>query len=1102
MNKLLLILTFLAMFMLGWSQPAPAPGPSKTTIQNQIIPQSPYVIPGYTGAVVTPATVHKNKMVQGQFLWTAPAEFTYSGTKTGTFVGGEVITQTNTGAKGIFNYDTGAGVSAGILIVQQTGTVQFDGTDQLTGGTSGATLTTPTMFEQATPYVWGPYKSNTGILAYNGQTTRRGAATNYPSYAFSNRLFATGSGIYGAQSSTKAVVTGTTTTGTPQPGEPCTQATSLATGRVLSVSGNVAIIEKSANSPADFDNSHTITFTTSTATLSGVNAVTNTSGVWWLEWSPDGLNVPFRPVLATNSSSIYLQHQICDCGIITKPITVASGTYSNTRVLWFGDYGDGGMKMYFNLPDKEPFVWHTMFTCKGTNGQFSFGAGGDQAIRHFHGAEFFAGYGANDGRLYIMCGDNDYQAGILYCDDVADMCNNPSNWGVNWGLTNVNGPARSSWFSSASIFQQTLTYSSESGPFRIGEKVTQGTNVGYVISDNNTDTMVINLNPGSSAFTSGSVVTGTTSTKTTTPTVAGSTSNIGGGLNYAIGNNPYPLTSTASLTGTQGMGGQDSRTVEIIGDGINTITATWTSSPTSNFIIGDIMRQATSGAWGRLVAMGVNTLYIRPDQSSVAFDNTHNITGSDAFLTTTSVTAVKPHWHAYFVPDQAARYTNVGTFPPNDGYAAPNGCNILRQIDINANTVTTQSGRVSGEGWHGCLMPNGTILIQSESDFNGGSWAGNSDAYVHLYAVTPDGSNLQEVQKWLRADYANPSGAVIFSSCFYAFGAVWMWDLNSNIIGGDAVLAFKDKPNVQYDQFSYNLITQPIFYGPNLIEDARLGRSETSNIWRASGSVGSAGVVPSSTITGLIPNYQTGMSSSGPNYIYKLNPSGSTGTCLTTYTLSVLDMYYLRGSFVTFSVWVYVPKASTNAPALQLQTGNGDVTQVLITPMDQWQRVSATIYLGGTEQSLLIQLFARTSTIATDTSFSAWTNMELIPGTQPSPSGTLAKEANFYTQETQRLTTSIAFTTSNVTATYLSSKYKSITFTGSGISVGLSWILPALSANQGSNLGWQWIITNSADQAITVKITGQSGVSIAAGKTAILKLNAAGTDIMRVTPDT
>ena len=1097
MKRLVFLIALLLAAAVSWGQTPPSRG----QITGSIIPSSSYVIPGYTGQVAN-VTSHKAKTVQGQFLWNAPVEFTYSATKTGTYTAGEAVTGTS-GATGYLIVDTGAGASAGILIIRPTGTTPWAAADTITGGTSGATVTTATQFQQSENYVVSPYKCNTGIMLYNGQNAKIGAATNFASYSFGVSMYGTGSGIYACQVATQATVTGTVT-GTPQPGEPCGQATTGALGRVLSVIAGVAIIEKSASSPADFDGvaGHTITFTASGATLTTLTAEVNKTGVWWMEWSPDGQNVPFKPVLNTDSSSIYLAHQLCDCGIITNSITVASGTYSNTRVLVFGDYGDntsttGPIKFYFNLPDKEPFVWHTAFTCRGTAGQTNFGSGGDQAIRHFHGEQFFPGFGAKEGRLLVMTGDNDYQPSILVCDDVADLCNNPSNWGQYWGLTNVNGPARSSWFSSSSILQMTLTYPSESAAFRTGEKITQGGKIAYVVSDNNSNTLTINIDPGSSAFTSGALVTGATSISTCTPSGVSSTTNMGGGLGYVLGVNPYPLAATASVTGSQCMGGQDSRTVELVGDGINVVTATWTGTYQPN----DVLRQTTTGAWGNLVGTGTNTLYIQSDPSSPPFDNSHSIVGADSYITAT-VTGLRINRYLYFIPDQAARYTYVGTLPPNDGYALPNGGNILRRIDLNAKTVQTMNGRVHGEGFQGCLTPDGTVLFQSESDFNGGAWAGNSDAYIHLYAVTPDGTNLQEVSKWLRTDYANPSGAVFFARCFYAFGAVWAWDLNGNIFGGDSIIAFNNKPLRQYDQYSFNTITQPAPIGPNLIPDSKFGRAETNNEWKSAGSVGGAGVVPPSTVTGLIPNYDAGMSSSSPNYIYKLIPSGSTGICNSTYTFSVLDAYYLRGSFVTVSVWVYAPKAgTTNLPALQLQTGNGTQAQTLITPMDQWQRVSATIYIAPTDQSLLIQLYARTSLSATDTTFTAWHDIELVQGTQPAPTGSLGQEAYHNEHDTQRLSTTITYASANVTATYLQCRYKYINFTGT-TGGARTFILPTVSANQGSNTSWQWTFTNSTADIITVNINGSTGVAIAAGKTAIIKINAAGTDTLRVTPDT
>ena len=178
------------------------------------------------------------------------------------------------------------------------------------------------------------------------------------------------------------------------------------------------------------------------------------------------------------------------------------------------------------------------------------------------------------------------------------------------------------------------------------------------------------------------------------------------------------------------------------------------------------------------------------------------------------------------------------------------------------------------------------------------------------------------------------------------------------------------------------------------------------------------------------------------------------------------------------------------------------MTQVPITPMDQWQRVNATIYINSTDQSLLVQLYARTSLSATDTTYSAWTDVEMIPGTQPAPSGTLGQESYQNQHDIQRLSTTVTYASANVTATYLTCRYKNITFSGTGGGSGRTFILPAVSANQGTNVNWEWTFTNSCDQIITVNINGSTGVAIGVGKTAKIKINAAGTDTLRVTPDT
>lgn len=62
------------------------------------------------------------------------------GTVTGTFEQGEVVTQANSGAKGIFDENVGSGATAWSLIYR-TGTTEFDTSNIITGADSEATLT-------------------------------------------------------------------------------------------------------------------------------------------------------------------------------------------------------------------------------------------------------------------------------------------------------------------------------------------------------------------------------------------------------------------------------------------------------------------------------------------------------------------------------------------------------------------------------------------------------------------------------------------------------------------------------------------------------------------------------------------------------------------------------------------------------------------------------------------------------------------------------------------------------------------------------------------------------------------------------------------------
>ncbi len=56
------------------------------------------------------------------------------------------------------------------------------------------------------------------------------------------------------------------------------------------------------------------------------------------------------------------------------------------------------------------------------------------AIRHFHGGVFAPGIGPNEGRLYVMTGDDNSESSILFCDDIDDLIDNPQVWANRWGL--------------------------------------------------------------------------------------------------------------------------------------------------------------------------------------------------------------------------------------------------------------------------------------------------------------------------------------------------------------------------------------------------------------------------------------------------------------------------------------------------------------------------------------------------------------------------------------------------------------------------------------------------------------------------------------------
>ena len=118
------------------------------------------------------------------------------------------------------------------------------------------------------------------------------------------------------------------------------------------------------------------------------------------------------------------------------------------------------------------------------------------------------------------------------------------------------------------------------------------------------------------------------------------------------------------------------------------------------------------------------------------------------------------------------------------GYYIPDTHTLtsLMQIDL-ANKTAKPKGTLlaQGYGWMALRLINGMMLFSAASEAANGYYNGNADQYIHLYALKPDGSDIVEVFKTLRADYKAPTQARgNFISILEYDNAVWM--LGNNVL--------------------------------------------------------------------------------------------------------------------------------------------------------------------------------------------------------------------------------------------------------------------------------------------------------------------------------
>ena len=1053
-----------------------------------------------------------------QFNWASQVKITYTA-HTGSSVKGETITGSTSGATGILVQDTGTVLTISPL----TGT--FQAQEFVTGGGGGSfavTGVTASSFELPVSYNWSAYLNQKGILATNANTQRRGGATVSATFNSWPTMYKTGSGVYVLNNATQSIITyGGVVGGVTffKLGEQCTQAISGAVGYVYADNQtNTLSIEVFSGT---FDGSHNITGATSGAITSSVSAVANTNSVNFLEWSPDGWT-NFVPVTTVNNpitSTIQtFPGSLIDCGIIAGSILGKT----NTRVLIWCDYGEGNCSLKFCQPDINPFLWTTILTVDGTagtlgawpfignlstitysgltggtgnfilgeqviqavsgatgylltnNGTTTLGvvvssgtfdgthnitgqtsntstssvsnavlttSGSDQSVRHFHGSQWVPLIGAKEGRLFLRSGDQDYQNGMYTCDDIADLCNNGSNWKTNWAF-NLCGPARIAWFCNTSTTQVTCNYTGKASTnafgFYKGEQVTQATSgaVGFIATDSGykspvgTGTLTILLAVGSPAFNNSGIITGTSSATTATASSM-STATIGGGKNYCLGDNTVAKLNTkgypgvtaggANQTGVQGVGGQDCRSVDLVIDGTST--------------------------------------------------------------------------YGYFIPDNSLAYTDLGCHPTYDGYAAPNGVNFLRRVDLVNKTVQTVGTRVTGTGWVGCYDPaSNAILLTTESDrtAGGGAYYANNDAYCHMYQVGSDLSSIWEIAKFLRTDYLNPTatGPATISALFPAFGAIWGWDAQKLLFGGDPIGTISAKPAPSITDSStqkLNATPSPLI---NWVEGGQFAEAIDSARWYLQNlnhfSIG----------TTFLDKEEAGKNS------VTVDCNGALGTCYAQYIWQAKWIQAMQGKFISVRIRVLAPVSlnASQTPGLQIVAGTGDNSLfVTIAKSDQWQTITIPAYwVSSNETAINLRVIPDLTNTYTGSIYIS--DVCVVEGTQ-CPVGKIPSRnqiVNSLALGQYGLQTISCAANTDVTLTALNLFAVEYTLSGGTGSTPINIIFPAIVGNTGNQTGTYRIINNTNPYDVTIKQTGQTGFLLKAGCICLCYFN--GTDMVQASP--
>lgn len=275
------------------------------------------------------------------------------------------------------------------------------------------------------------------LTIFDGVTTTRGGLL----VSGNGNLYTDGTRVYSVATPMNkcVIVHGAVTNGPYRVGETVTQATSNATGWVVSDDGtNMVVAVKYASAAFSQASNYTLTGATSGAT-SATTTVNTTTGKTFLMVA-DTPTSDFYAILELYASGMYAQGFV-DCGMVDY-----GGTTKHTLLFFVHLPGYYPAVVALFPDDDGPNAPQVLFQTSAP----STGGSGTHVITHWHGAKFLTNVGGVSGNnlLVAYSGDGIDSAGIYLCNDVADFILHPATWATRWGMDKV-GTERSTLLNAA-----------------------------------------------------------------------------------------------------------------------------------------------------------------------------------------------------------------------------------------------------------------------------------------------------------------------------------------------------------------------------------------------------------------------------------------------------------------------------------------------------------------------------------------------------------------------------------------------------------------------------------------------------------------------------